>query len=192
MPDGPNSTAPGTPPPAQSGAATKPAPPEKFDRSDSGLPRIVPAIIGVAVVALIAGFFIMHRPKPTASGEIVKVVGADQSDNVVVAVQIKFTILNDQRLWVRSISSELETTDGKKYPDSSIPGSDMDRYIQAFPALAEAKAPPLREDLKIPGGSPFTGMAVFAYPVKKSDFDARKSLTLKIGFYDRPPLVLKQ
>jgi hypothetical protein len=110
----------------------------------------------------------------------------------VVAVQIKFTVLNDQQLWVRSISSELETTDGKKYPDSSIPGSDVDRYIQAFPALAEAKAPPLREDLKIQGGTPFTGMAVFAYPVKKADFDARKSLTVKIGFYDRPPLVLKQ
>src|SRR5258708_12857312 len=98
MPDGPNPTAPGTPPPAQPVAATKPAPPEKFDRSDSGLPRIMPAIIGVDVVALNAGFFIMHQPKPPASGGIVKEVVPAHSDNYLGADPITFPLFNHQPL----------------------------------------------------------------------------------------------
>ncbi len=193
MPDDPNPTAPGTSPPPKPEAPAQKATDighvpmsEEFDRAKWTLPPIVPVLIGLAAVAIVVGLLVVtHRPKPTASGEITKV-------NVVVAVQVKFNNVTEQRVWVRTISSELEAADGKKYTDTSAAADDMNRYIQAFPTLVEAKAEPLREDLKIAAGSSFTGMTVFAYPVKKTDFDARKSLTVKIAFYDRAPLVLKQ
>ena len=200
MPDDPNPTAPATPPspkpeaPAQKTSDIGHVPmSEEFDRAKWTLPPIVPVLIGLAAVAIVVGLLVVtHRPKPTANGEITKVAAAEQADNVVVAVQIKFHNLTEQRVWVRNITSELEAADGKKYPDSSAAADDMNRYIQAFPVLGEAKAEPLREDLKIAPGNSFTGMTVFAYPVKKADFDARKSLTVTIAFYDRAPLVLKQ
>ena len=200
MPDDPNSTTPaGSPPPKPEAPAPRTNDighvpmSEEFDRAKWTLPPIVPVLIGLAAVAIVVGLLVVtHRPKPTANGEITKVAAAEQADNVVVAVQIKFNNLTDQRVWIRNITSQLEAADGKKYDDTSAAADDMNRYIQAFPALGEAKAEPLREDLKIAAGNSFTGMTVFAYPIKKADFDARKSLTVKISFYDRAPLILKQ
>ena len=36
------------------------------------------------------------------------------------------------------------------------------------------------------------GMTIFSYPVNKAAFDGRKSLTVRIDFYDRPAMVLKR
>jgi hypothetical protein len=33
-------------------------------------------------------------------------------------------------------------------------------------------------------------VAIFSYPVEKKDFDARKSLTLRVELYDNPTLVV--
>jgi len=56
--------------------------------------------------------------------------------------------------------------------------------------LQEAKADWLKEELKIPSKTSFNGVAIFSYPVEKKDFDARKSLTLRIQLYDNPTLVV--
>jgi hypothetical protein len=165
---------------------------EEFDRAKWTLPPVVPVLIAAAVVAVvIAVFAFTNRAKPVMSGAITKVVSADQQGNTMVAVQVKLNNVVDKQLWIKNIASELETADGKKFTDQGAPSSDVGRYLQAFPALMEAKADPLREELKIPARTEYTGVTVFSYPVDEKTFAGRKSLTMRIQIYDQPTLVLK-
>ena len=165
---------------------------EEFDRAKWTLPPIVPVLIAAAVIAVVVAVVAFsNRAKPVMSGSITKVATADQQGNTMVAVQVKIDNVVDKQLWNRNVASEVEMADGKKYTDQAAPSGDMQRYFSAFPPLMEAKGEPLREELKIPAHTSFTGAAVFAYPVDQNAFNARKSLTLRIQLYDQPTLVLK-
>jgi hypothetical protein len=165
---------------------------EEFDRAKWTLPPIVPVLIAAAVIAVVVAVVAFsNRAKPVMSGSITKVATADQQGNTMVAVQVKIDNVVGKQLWIRNVASEVEMADGKKYTDQAAPSGDMQRYFSAFPPLMEAKADPLREELKIPAHTSFTGAAVFAYPVDQNAFNARKSLTLRIQLYDQPTLVLK-
>lgn len=199
MPDTPSS-----PPPSQPGPQppTKPPPPpdaghvpmtEEFDRAKWTLPPLAPiliALVAVAIVVAVVAF--ATRAKPPAGGVITKVAASDQEGNTLVAVQVKVDNKIEKKIWIKDVSSELETADGHKYTDHAAPAVDAGRYLQAFPALREAQAEPLREELTIPTGGSYTGFSVFAYPVSKDVFDSRKSLTVRIELYDQAPLVVKQ
>lgn len=166
---------------------------EEFDSPKWTLPPIVPVVIAIAaIVIVIVIVAVVSRPAQHFGGSITKVVASDQQGSVMVAVQVKIDNLTERQQKIRSISSELQTADGKTYPDSAPSFTDIDRYLKAVPALQEAKADPLREELKIPPKSSFTGMTVFAYPVDKAGFDTRKQLTMRIEIYGEPTLVLKQ
>lgn len=166
---------------------------EEFDKAKWTLPPVVPVLVAVVVVAVvIAVISFANRPTPIVSGSITKVAGADMNPNVMAAVQVKLNNVIDKQIWVKSIDSELVTADGKSYKDHAAAATEVDRYIQAFPTLQDAKAEPLREELKIPPRTSFTGVAVFSYPVDMKTFDQRKSLTLRIQFYDQPTVVIHQ
>jgi hypothetical protein len=166
---------------------------EEMDSAKWTLPPVAPILIGLALVAVVVGILaFVYWPKPTALGTIAKVIAAKQEDNVLVAVHVKFDNLTDTPLWIKNITAELEAADARKYNDIAAPAVDIDRYFQAFPELAEGKISPLKEELKIPAKTSHSGMAIFSYPVDKKDFDKRKSLSVRIEFYDRPAMVLKQ
>lgn len=196
MPDSPDQT-------SQPKAGQRPATPspdaghvpitEELDSAKWTLPPVVPIVIAVAAVAIVVALVAFtNRATPVVAGAITKIASVDQGDNTMVAVQVKLDNKIQKQLWIKDIRSELETADGKTYPDHAAATSDAGRYVAAFPPLQEAKADPLREELKIPAGTSYTGFAVFAYPVSKKDFDARKSLTVRIEMYDQPTLVVKQ
>jgi len=197
MPDTPN-PAPAKP---QSSPAAQPHPPdaghmpmgEEFDRARWTLPPLVPILIALALVAVVV-FVVTYsnRPQPVASGSIMKIVRVDQQGATMAGVQIKIDNKIEKQLWIKNITSELETADGSKYPDHVAPSAEAARYLKAFPALQEIKADSLREELKIPTGTSFTGYAVFSYPISPDEFDKRKSLTVRIDMYDQPSLVMKQ
>jgi hypothetical protein len=200
MPDTPNSVPPSPAGPAQ---ASKPAaaPPdaghvpmtEELDRAKWTLPPIVPVLGAAALIAVVVGILaITMHTKPVASTSIVKMVTADQIGNTMVGVQVKIDNKIEKLLWIKDISSELETADGNKYPDHATPSTDYARYLQAFPPLREVKSDPLREELKIPAGTSYTGYTIFSYPVNQAAFAGRKALTIRIELYDQPTLVLKQ
>jgi hypothetical protein len=166
---------------------------EEFDRAKWTLPPVVPVLIALAAVAIVVAIVAFtNRAQPVLGGQIAKLVSVDQDGNTMVALQVKLDNQIDKQLWVRNIDSELTTADGKKYPDHAAPSYEIARYTAAFPALNEAQAEPFGEELKIPARKAYTGMLVFAYPVPKKDFDARKGLTVRIQLYDQPTLVLKQ
>lgn len=166
---------------------------EELDRAKWTLPPVVPILIAVAAVAIVVAVVVLsNKPEPAAAANIVKVASADQSGNTMVAVQVKVDNKISKQLWIKDLSSELEAPDGKKYTDTAAPAMEAKRYLQAFPDLQAAAGESMHEELKIPAGQSFTGYMVFAFPVEKADFDGRKSLTIKIAFYDQPTLIAKQ
>jgi hypothetical protein len=197
MPDPPNSV--GQPqaarpaaPATQTGMGHTPMS-EEFDRAKWTLPPVVPLLVAAAVVAIgVAVVLFSTRVPPAIAGTITKVVSADQQGSTMVAVQVKLDNKSKKELWLQDVRSELETADGKKYRDHAAAAVEIDRYLQAFPALMEAKADPLRDELKIAPGASFTGVTVFSYPVDQAAFAARKSLTVRIEMYDQPAIELKQ
>lgn len=199
MPEEQNKPA-ATPPPAPQGPPPAYAPDaghipitEELDSAKWTLPPIVPVVIALAAVAIIVAMVaFINRPTPSATGSITRIISAEQGDNTMVAVHLKFDNMTEKPLYIRNISSELEASDGKKYKDNAAPSTDLNTYFQAFPPLAEGKIDPLKEEQKIPAKASHVGMAVFSYPVNKAGFDSRKSLSVRIDFYDRAPMVLKQ
>jgi hypothetical protein len=178
------------PPPASSPDFGKFSIAEEMDSAKWTLPPIVPLLIGLVLVAIVVVVVVFsNRDKPSASLAITKVVSAAEEDNTMVAMQIKIENQIAGPLWIKGIRAELETADGKKISDNAAPGMDGPRYMQAFPVLEEAKADWLKEELKIPSKTSFTGVAIFSYPVTKAVFDARKQLKLHIQLYDLPGLV---
>jgi len=166
---------------------------EEFDSAKWTLPPVVPVLIAAAAVAVIVAIVMFtNRATPIMSGSISKVAAVDMDGNTLVAVKLQLNNVIEKQIWIKDISSELETADGKKYKDGAAPSGDVARYMQAAPGLADAEAEPIRAELKIPARTSYVGGTVFSYPVSKQDFDGRKSLTLRIQIYDQPTLVLKQ
>lgn len=166
---------------------------EEMDSARWTLPPIVPILIAVVVVAVVIAIVAFsNRPKGGSSGSITRVIAVENADNVLVAVHLNINNTKDDYLWIKDISSELQTADGKKYTDTAAPGADLDHYLNAAPPLAEGRIAPLPYDLKIPAQKSQAGMVIFAFPVNKATFDARKSLTVRIDFHDQSSRVLKQ
>jgi hypothetical protein len=191
MPDTPNPIPQPKPtPPADAGHVPMS---EEFDRAKWTLPPVVPILIAVAAVAIVVALVsVTNRAKPAAGGTITKIASAEQEGTTLAAVQVKIDNKIEKQIWIKDISSELETADGRKYTDHAAPAVDAARYLKAFPPLRDAQAEPLHDEVKILSGASFTGFTVFSYPVNKADFDARKSLTVRIELYDQAALVLKQ
>jgi hypothetical protein len=164
---------------------------EEMDSAKWTLPPIAPLLVAAVVVAVVVALIVLsNRSTPSASLAITKVATADQQGNTMVAIQVKLDNQIDKPLWVRDISAEVETAEGKKINDKAAPSVDAPRYMQAFPPLEEARADWLKDDLKIPSKTSFIGVAIFSYPLAKDAFDSRKSLTLRVQMYDHPTLVV--
>jgi hypothetical protein len=189
MPDDPK-------PPQQPNAPKPPIPPAAPAAAPAQqwtLPPVVPVLIAaVAVAVIVAVIAFTNRPTPIMSGSMAKVAAVDMDGNTLVAVKLQLNNVIDKQIWIKNISSELETADGKKFKDGAAPSGDVSRYMQAAPGLAEAEAEPIKAELKIPARTSYIGGTVFSYPVDKKTFDARKGLTIRIQIYDQPTLVLKQ
>src|SRR5438445_6557186 len=196
MPENPSQTPqPANPPKSAAASASRPDAghipiTEEMDSAKWTLPPIVPLLVAAVLVAIVVSLVVFsNKTKPSASLAITKVASAAQEGNTMVAIQIKLDNQVEGPLWIKEIKAEVETADGKKYSDSAAPGVDGPRYMEAFPALQEAKADWLKEDLKIPTKTSFNGVAIFSYPVDKAVFDKRKQVTVRIQLYDRPTLV---
>jgi len=195
----PENTTPPTPPQDPSKAAAAPAAQpdaghipmsEEMDSARWTLPPVVPLLIAAVFVAILVSVVVLsNRSKPVASLAITKVASVDQQGNTMVAIQAKLDNQIDKLLYVKAIIAEVETADGKKVKDNAAPSMEGARYIEAFPPLQEAKADPIKEELKLPAKTSYNGVAVFAFPIDKKAFDTRKGLTLRVQMYDNPTLV---
>jgi len=166
---------------------------EELDSARWTLPPVTPIIIGlVAVLVIVAVIVFTVHSQAAARGSITRLVRVDQQGNTMVAVQVKLDNLLDKPMVLGDTHAELEGPDGQKYTDHFAPAVDIDRYVQAFPALADARAEPMREGLRIPPQSSLTVMTVFSFPLAQDQFDKKKSFVMNIDMKDRPGMKIRQ
>ena len=180
---------------------------EEFDSAKWTLPPIVPAAIGLLIVAVVVGTILLGgRAKRGGSGAITGVYAVDQKGQagVLAVVQVHISNLGERPMWIKSVSVTIETDQGKWTDEAAAP-VDFNRYFQAYPELKQYEKAPLAAESKIQPGGQLDGMVLVGYPpppepnaatpppsFTKTDFDKRKSLTVNIELYDRRPLVLAE
>jgi len=192
---------PPTPPAPESTSAPSapPAPPtnfyigEEFGTAKRNLPPVKIILIGVAIIAVIAGILqLVQHPKSQAVGVIGDVTSVEvpNQNSVMVAINVSVQNPGEKPYWIHTIQADLETTGGN-FTDQAASAVDFERYFQAFPALKHSALDPLQPETKIAPGGQTQGTILVVFPVTPDAFASRKSLKVKIQPYDQPvPLVL--
>jgi len=162
---------------------------EEFDRAKWTLPPAGIVLIGIAIVAVVAGLLLFtNRAKPVIGGGITNVSAVQLQDNtVLVAVQLNISNTTPKQWYIESINATVKTDQGEQ-TDNAAPAVDSQRYFQAFPALGQAGTQVLQFDQKLAPGQQETGTVVFSFPITKDQFDQRKSLTVTIHPFDNLPV----
>jgi len=168
---------------------------DEFGTARRNLPPAGIVLICIAAVAVIVGIFAFtERPKPQGAGSIDLVAAAEVPGQNMILAAITLTLRNTAQkpLWIHSLKAQLTTADGKTFDDEAASAVDIDRYLQAFPALKKSSEPPLSPETKLLAGTERRGIIVVGFKVTKAAFDQRKSLIVTIQPYDQPlPIVLK-
>ncbi len=167
---------------------------EDFDKPRWTLPPWQPVVIALVVVGIIVGILSwLIRAKPPASGAVGDVIAvtAPPGDNVLVAINVTLHNTSDKPLWIHTIKAQIATDKGD-FSDEAASFVDFQRYFDAFPDLKSHAQEPLKPDTKMAPGTDAGGTFIVSFPVPKDEFDKRKSLTVTIQPYDRPPVILKK
>jgi hypothetical protein len=167
---------------------------EEMDSAKWTLPPIVPILIAVAAVAIIiAVVSFTNRQTPVLNGEIADVQSVETStgQNTLVAVNVKVHNATDQTIHIRSVTTTMQLAD-KPEPltDEAASYGDFERYYTGFPSLRTNAIDPLKPDDRIAPGTDRTGRVIFSFPIPKAQFDARKSLAIKLNLYDHNPVTI--
>ena len=166
---------------------------EEFGTAKKNLPPAKILVIGVVILAVIAGIVaLLQRPKSSATGSIDQMVSVEvpNQGSVMVALNVSFRNNGSKPFWIHTINADLETTSGT-FSDTAASPVDFDRYYQAFPPLKQYAIAPLQTEAKINPGDQTQGTLIFSFPVTPDSFANRKVLKVNIQPYDQPaPLVL--
>lgn len=170
---------------------------EEMDSAKWTLPPVMPvviALLAVGVVVAVVAFW--NRPTPAASGEItdvqaVEMTGAKGDRTMPVAINVKVRNTTDRTLSIRSTYGELALPD-KPEPlkDEAASFTDFERYYAGYPALRQGAIDPLKREARIRPGTDVSGRIIVMFPVAKEQFDARKSLGVRLDLYDQRPVVI--
>lgn len=191
----PEQTPPLTPPAPPSARQPHPLPHmgEEFGTAGKNLPPVKIVAIGVAaivVVALIVAF--VQRPHSAATGTIEDVTSVEipNQNSVMVAITVSIHNGGTKPFWIHNMDAELDTGSAQ-FKDDVAAAVDVDRYLQAFPALRQHALAPLKSDAMLDPGAETKGTIIVSFPVAPDAFANRKSLKVTIHPYDQPvPLVL--
>lgn len=168
---------------------------DEFGTAKRNLPPAGIVLICIAAVGVIVGIFAFkERPKPQGAGSIDFVSAAEVPSQNVVLSAITLTLRNTgaKPLWIKSIKAQLDTADNQKLEDEAASAVDVDRYLQAFPALKDSSVAPISPESKLAPGGEQRGTIIVSFKVTRDVFDQRKSLTVTIQPYDQVlPVVLK-
>jgi len=190
----PDQLPPVTPPPKQQYDAGHTPITEEMDSAKWTLPPIVPILIAVAAVAIIVGIVsFANRQTPVLNGEIIDVQAVETSagQSTLVAVNVKVHNATDQTLHIKSVASTLQLPDkAEPLTDEAASYIDFDRYYAGIPAIKTNAIDPLKPDARIAPNTDHSGRVIFSFAIPKAQFDARKSLSIKINLYDQNPVVI--
>ncbi|MBI2677790.1 MAG: hypothetical protein HYX28_03320 [Candidatus Koribacter versatilis] len=167
---------------------------EEMDSAKWTLPPIIPILIAVAAVAIVIAIVsFANRQTPVLNGEITDVQSVETSAgaSTLVAVNVKVHNATAQTIHIKSVSTTVQLAD-KPGPltDEAASFGDFDRYYAGIPAIKTNAIDPLKPDTRIAPGTDHAGRVIFSFPIPKAQFDARKSLAIKINLYDHNPVVI--
>ncbi|HUQ49136.1 MAG TPA: hypothetical protein VM056_00320 [Terriglobales bacterium] len=164
---------------------------EKPERE--GLP-FVPVLIALAVIGLIGitAYQVMGS-HPVGAVTIEKMNAMEVPPNNRVLAEFELAIQNttDKPLKYHSVELTL-VTEKEKFKDSPASAPEVPRIYQAYPALRQSSADPLKPDTMVPAGSTLRGTVLLAFPVTKAGFDARKHVEATVFFYEESPIRTKK
>lgn len=170
---------------------------EELDSAKWSLPPVVPVLIAAAVIAIVAVLYAWHSSKPLINAKILGAFPAQAGPSqTLVGVEVSVQNAAKEPIWIRDVRVELkpsgETPDKAPLSDRAAPASDLDRYLQAFPALAAHRIEALSLDQKIDPGQSQQGMVVVSFPVAEDAFDKRQSLKVVFDLQDHLPVTVTQ
>ncbi len=166
---------------------------DEFGTAKRNLPPVRVLLLATAGVLMIAGAVaFLQRAKPQGAGSLDNVTAAEIPAQDSVLVALTFTLRNsgEKSLWVHGIQGKLVTAGGEQSSDA-VSAVDFDRYYQAFPGLKANAQPALAPEDKLQPGQETKRTVIVSFPVKLSDFNQRRSVSVIIQPYDQPvPIVL--
>ncbi|MDP9268886.1 MAG: hypothetical protein M3P27_11265 [Acidobacteriota bacterium] len=167
---------------------------EEMDSAKWTLPPIVPILIAVAAVAIVVGIVAFaNRQTPVLNGEITDVQAVETSagQSTLVAVNVKVHNATDQTIHIKSVTCALQLPDkSEPLTDEAASYVDFERYYNGLPAIRTNAIDPLKPDARIPADTDHSGRVIFSFAIPKAQFDARKSLSIKINLYDQNPVLI--
>jgi hypothetical protein len=161
---------------------------EEFDRAKWTLPPmgVVGIALGIVAIALLISAFVF-RAKPVAGGGIGEITAVQLQDNTILAaIQLNLSNVTEKSWYIKEISATVKTDQGEN-TDTAATATDSQRYFQAFPDLGKGALPILKFDQKLSPGQQVAGTIVVSFPITKEQFDARKSLSVKVLPFDNQP-----
>jgi hypothetical protein len=168
---------------------------------------LLPALIAVAVLAILFGLIYLYVPHGTADLAVTHVAVLPthtvfNSDSKVVGQQppaeddlyILATIRVGNRLSVPltldDITGTITAPDGTESTTSAIQKNDLPNLYVVFPALVPlASAPLVRESIIQPAGRA-EGMVLLHFPIAQAEWDQRKSASITLKFYNQDPITV--
>jgi len=158
---------------------------EELDSAKWTLPPIVPILIAVVSFT--------NRQTPVLNGEIADVQAVETSagQSTLVAVNVKVHNATNETIHIKSVTCTVQLSD-KPEPltDDAASYMDFDRYYAGIPAIRTNAIDPLKPDARIAANTDHSGRVIFSFAVPKAQFDARKSLAIKVNLYDHAPVVI--
>ena len=143
--------------------------------------------IGLAIIALaVGGIFVMQRgDRIELPGKILKVRTAElDQDSSIAVIDFRITNPSNVQFEVRTVTVELDDSQGKSYQGQSVSEMDAKRLFEGLPVLGQKYNPTLlmRERLGSHGSADRMIAARFQAPV--SLLDGRKRFIVRIEEVD--------
>ena len=143
--------------------------------------------IGLAIIALaVGGIFLMQRgDRIELPGKMLKVRTAPLDDDSSIAV-IDFRIANpsDILFEVRTVTVEMEDSQGKNYLGQSVSEMDAKRLFEALPVLGQKFNPSLLMRDRIGSHGSADRMIAARFQVPMALLDGRKRFVVRIEEVD--------
>ena len=168
---------------------------------------LVPALIAIAVLALVFVGIYLYVPHHTADITVThvavlpthtvfnsdsKVVGQQSpfDDDLYILATVRVGNHLKQPLTLDDITGAITAPDGAESTTSALQKNDLPNLYAVFPALVPlASAPLVRESIIQPAGHA-EGMVLLHYPIPQSEWDQRKSASITLKFYNQDPITV--
>jgi hypothetical protein len=168
---------------------------------------LVPALIAIAVLALVFAGIYLYVPHSTAGLTVTHVAVLPEhtvfkSDSTVVGQQARFdddlyilaTVRVDNRLRVPltldDITGTITAPDGAETTTAALQKRDLPNLYAVFPALVPLASAPLVRESIIQAAGRAEGMVLLHYPIPQAEWDQRKSASITLKFYNQDPITV--